>query len=189
MPPATIPGRSRRPAEAARSPQSRGAGDSAGPAHASPSARRGHVPAQPSPAPSAHRWGWRTRWRRSRRKAPRTWPTGCGWNPAGAGPPRTAAWGRLWEPWWSRSRGTGAEPSAERGRSRGRRLGSTVSANDQSALRAEAGPGLEQTSAGLARLAPLCRFLRRDWAGRPDFRIPSRPRDSSLSKRKPGLVV
>lgn len=50
MPPTTTPDRSRRPAEAARSPQSRGAGDSAGPAHASPSARRGHVPAQPSPA-------------------------------------------------------------------------------------------------------------------------------------------
>lgn len=92
-------------------------------------------------ARTAHRWEWRTRWRRSRRRAPRTWPTGCGWNPAEASPPRTVAWSHLWEPWWnwsSEPRGSGRALSGAE--ATGTAPAAAVSSNDPSAPHAEADP-------------------------------------------------
>lgn len=168
MPPTTIPDRSQRPTEVACSPQSRGSwGIARAPAHASPSARRCHVPAQPSPAQPVSLQALTDGDGRHDEGVPEEKRRGLGREVAAEILQEQVLLGLLLGAAFGSHGGIGAAGRARNRAQSGEEApvtasAATVSANDQSAQRAEAGLGLEQTPAGLASLAPLCRFLRRD---------------------------
>ena len=172
MPPTTTPDRSRRPTEAACSPRVQGElGDStrSGARLALCTALPRPRPAQPSPAQPVSLQALTYGDGGHDEGGPEEKRRGLGREVAAEILQEQVLLGLLLGPAFGSHGGIGAA-----GRARNRAQSAekaavtastaTVSANDQSAQREEAGPGLglEQTSAGLASLAPLCRFLRRD---------------------------